>query len=118
MTGMRYLLRVLILAAAVCSVWASEIDGKWLFVMQTEGGERRAEPEFKTDGDKVTGKWDNAAVAGTFKESELALSFPMTSHEGQMSAKLNIKAKLAAGELKGTWEFGGYSGTLAGKKAQ
>lgn len=106
------------LALAVCGLNAAEIDGKWNFVMQTDGGERRVQPEFQSDGEKVTGKWDRSNVAGTFRDGELLLSFPMTSTEGQISANLNVKAKLSGGELKGNWEFGGYSGSFVGTKAK
>jgi hypothetical protein len=115
---MRSILRLCLFALAICGLAASEIDGKWEFVMQTDGGERRVTPELKADGEKVSGKWDRADVAGTFKDNELLLSFPLTSTEGQMTAKLNIKAKLSAGQLTGNWEFGGYSGSFTGKKSQ
>lgn len=84
--------------------------------MDTEGGERRAEPVFNVEGTAVTGKWDKSDVKGVFENGKLRLSFPMNSEEGGFSADLKITGQLKDGELKGTWEFGQYSGAFRARK--
>ncbi len=90
----------------------SDISGKWHFVFQTDGGDRENDADFKLEGDQVTGKWNSAAVKGTFKDGDLNLAFPYTSDEAGMTATLKLKGKLAAGKLGGTWEYGEYSGAF------
>lgn len=87
------------------------VAGQWLFILDTEGGERRAEATFQVEGSQVSGKWDKTDVKGTFENGTLKLDFPMHSEEGGISANLKINGTLKGGELAGTWEFGGYNGT-------
>jgi hypothetical protein len=87
------------------------IAGKWDFVLDTEGGERKAPAEFTLDGDNVTGKWGGADVKGTFTDGKLDLSFPFTSDEAGPGT-LGIKGKLDGEALVGDWSFQTYSGTF------
>jgi hypothetical protein len=89
----------------------STITGKWHFVLQTEGGERTADPTFQQDGDKVTGKWGDADVKGTFTNGKLDLAFAYTSEEVGPGT-LKIKGESKADTLTGSWEFQEYSGTF------
>jgi hypothetical protein len=115
--------RLLVLAFAVTFMLAirpaaiaedTGINGKWHFVMDTPGGDRELDAEFAVDGDgKVTGKYDKAAVAGTYKDAKMDLSFEMTSEESGETAPLKLVGKLDdSGALVGTWEFSSYSGTF------
>jgi hypothetical protein len=103
---------VLVLLLHFASLQASAIDGKWQFVLQTDGGPRETAAEFTTQGDQVTGKWDTTDVKGTFADGKLSLSFPFTSPEANITAPLNITGTLADGVITGTWAFGDYSGTF------
>jgi hypothetical protein len=94
-----------------------DVSGKWHFVLQTEGGEREREATFQQDGQKVTGKWADADVQGTFDDGKLDLEFPMTSEEAGKGT-LKIKGQLATDSLTGTWEFQEYSGTFKATRAQ
>ena len=85
---------------------ASAIDGKWQFSLQTDGGPREVAVEMKTDGEQVTGTWDTTELKGTFKDSKLALSFPLASAEAGFTADLVIDGTLEADALTGTWKFG------------
>jgi len=83
------------------------------------GGDKREETaSFQQDGTKVTGKFANADVQGTFKDGELDLSFPFTSEGGRMSGTLKIKGKLAEDALKGTWDFEEFSGTFTATRVK
>lgn len=91
----------------------SGIDGKWHFVLDTPGGDREREATFAVDADgKVTGKFGEAAVAGTYKDGEMALDFPVTSEESGETAAMKLSGKLdESGALVGNWEFSSYNGT-------
>jgi hypothetical protein len=91
----------------------SGIDGKWHFVLDTPGGDREREATFAVDADgKVSGKFGEAAVAGTFKDGQLALDFQVTSEESGETAAMKLTGKVdESGALVGTWEFSSYSGS-------
>ena len=98
---------------------APSVSGKWQFVFDTESGDKREEAaSFQQDGTKVTGKFVNADVQGTFKDGELDLSFPVTSEGGRMSGTLKIKGKLAEDALKGTWDFEEFSGSFSATRVK
>jgi hypothetical protein len=88
---------------------APTVAGKWHFVMMTEGGDRIMEPEFKQDGDQVTGKWGNDDVKGTFSDGKLNLEFRVTPEE-HGPGTLKLKGSLADDALTGNWFFDEYSG--------
>ena len=89
----------------------ADISGKWHFVLQTEGGDREKEATFQQAGNKVTGKWDDADVQGTFDDGKLDLEFPVTTEEVGKGT-LILKGQAAEDSLTGTWEFQSYSGTF------
>jgi hypothetical protein len=105
-----------LLSMAAWSQEASELTGKWSFVLETEDGSRQAEATFVLDGTTVTGKWDQADVKGTFTGGKLDLSFPLQSAEAGYTANLQITGMLEHGELTGRWQFGEHSGTYRAHK--
>lgn len=90
---------------------AADISGKWHFVLQTEGGDREREATLQQAGKKVTGKWENADVQGTFDDGKLDLEFPVTTEEVGKGT-LILKGQATEDSLTGTWEFQSYSGTF------
>jgi len=115
--------RFLVIAAAlVCLMTAratahaqdAGLNGKWHFVLDTEGGDREMDAVFSVDADgKVTGKFDKTAVAGTFKDGHMDLAFEMTSEEAGETATFKLVGKLDdTAALTGTWEFSSYSGAF------
>jgi hypothetical protein len=112
-------LALLIALPLMAAAAAAGIEGKWTFVLNTEGGDRTAAGEFKLDGQKVTGKWGDASadVAGAFADGKLDLSFPYNSDEiGPGTMK--IKGELAGDTITGTWEFQDYNGAFKATRAQ
>jgi hypothetical protein len=95
---------------------ADEVSGKWTFILDTPGGERRAQSTLAVEGEKVTGKWDTNDVNGTFRGNQLELEFPLYSAEADQKANLKVSAKLENGQFKGTWSWSSYNGNLTGKK--
>ena len=106
--------------AAVLTVQAApaaDVSGKWNFVFDTEGGERRSSPTLRVEGRNVTGKWESADVKGTFVDGKLDLSFPFTSTEAGMTGTLKIAGQLTGDNLSGAWEFEGYRGAFKATRA-
>jgi hypothetical protein len=107
------------LAGASGTAQTAGVSGKWHFVFQTDDGERNFDATFQQDGDKVTGKWGDADVQGTFADGKLNLEFPFNSEVGPGTLKMN--GQLAEGALSGNWEFqasgGNYTGTFKGSKS-
>jgi hypothetical protein len=93
------------------SAQSPTVSGKWHFVLQTEGGERTADPVFQLNGDQVTGKWGDADVKGTFTGGKLDLAFPYTSDEAGPGT-LKIKGELNGDTLTGSWAFQEYTGSF------
>jgi hypothetical protein len=105
------LLVCLTVAAPMGGAQTQPFAGKWHFVLQTEGGDRTADPNFQLDGERVTGRWGDADVKGTFSGGKLDLSFPYNSDEAGPGT-LKIKGELKGETLVGTWEFQEYTGTF------
>lgn len=101
---------------APSAVAQSDVSGKWHFVLDTEGGDRTADPVFQLNGDQVTGKWATADVKGTFSDGKLNLAFPYNSDEAG-EGTLKIKGELKGDTLSGTWEFESYSGAFKATRA-
>jgi len=98
---------------------ATDITGKWQFVLNTEGGDRTAPATFQIDGQKVTGKWGdgNADVAGTFVDGKLDLAFPYNSDEVGPGT-MKITGQVDGDALTGKWAFQDYSGTFKATRPQ
>jgi hypothetical protein len=111
------ILAVLVLALPPhVTAQTADIAGQWHFVIQTEGGERTADPTFQLEGENVTGKWDKADVKGTFSNGRLDLAFAYNSDEAGPGT-LKIKGQLQDGTLTGTWEFQDYTGSFKASRA-
>ena len=90
---------------------AGNVSGKWHCVLQTEDGERVIEPIFRQDGEKMTGKWRDGDVKGTFSNGKLNVEIPVTSEEAGPRI-LKLKGDLAGEALEGEWTFQDYKGTF------
>ena len=95
---------------------AADVAGVWTFVMETPGGERRAEVLMKLDGETVTGTWDSTPLNGTFSNGRLELAFPMSSAEAEITATLAVSGTLKEDVLTGTWSFGEYGGSFTASR--
>ena len=87
----------------------ASVAGKWHFVLDTPGGDRELDAEFKLDGDQVSGKWGPADVKGTFADGKLNLEFPFNSDEAG-AGTMKIKGAVANEAITGDWAFTDYSG--------
>ena len=99
--------------------FGSELDGKWNFVFETEGGDREFPITLSVKGKDVTGKMgEDAAVKGVFENGLLKLEFPFYSEEVGIKADVVITGKLESGKLTGDWEFDVYTGAFEATKAK
>jgi hypothetical protein len=107
---------VCLLAAALHA--QDPLSGNWMFVLDTEGGERRIEATLKVEDGAVAGKWGGADVKGTFAEAKLNLAFSFTSDEAGFTDTMKIEGGLENGSLTGKWTFGQYAGTFVAKRKE
>lgn len=96
---------------------AAKVDGKWHFVLDTEGGTREVDAEFHQDGNKVTGTWGSATVKGTFADGALSLEFQLNSDEAGPGT-MKIDGKLSGDQLTGNWAFQTYDGTFKAARSK
>jgi len=91
---------------------AGDVTGKWLFALTT--GELSAEysADFQSEGEKVTGTWEGTEVEGTFKEGELALSFPFHPLETERTGTLTVTGRFDGDMLAGDWSWNEYGGSF------
>jgi hypothetical protein len=115
--------KLLVIAAALICLFMGRpilpaqdtgINGKWHFVLETPGGDREVDADFAVDSDgKVTGKWGNTDVAGTYTDGKLSLNFQFTSDEVGVTSAMKIDGKLdETAALAGDWAFTEYNGTF------
>jgi hypothetical protein len=89
---------------------ASDIVGKWHFVLDTPAGTREAAVTLERDGEKVTGTWGPAPIVkGTFIDGKLELAFPIETQEAGPGT-LKITGTLDGDALAGKWAFNEYEG--------
>jgi hypothetical protein len=96
---------------AVSAQTGASVTGKWHCVMQTQDGERIIEPMFQQDGEKVTGKWRDGDVKGTFSSGKLDVEVAVNSEEAGPGI-LKLKGELSGEALAGEWTFQEYKGTF------
>jgi len=103
--------------AAKATNTAPTLNGKWHFVLDTEGGDREVDSVLQADGDQVSGKFGQADVKGTFTDGKLNLEFAMNSEEVGPGT-MKIKGELADEALTGNWSFNEYAGTFKASRVK
>ncbi len=89
----------------------ADITGQWHFVLDTPGGDRESDADFHLDGDKVTGKYGKADVAGTYTDGKMDLAFTIETDEAG-TGTIKFKGSLEGDIITGDWEFTEYNGTF------
>lgn len=80
-------------------------------MLDTEGGPRTSEAEFKLEGTSVSGRYDKSTdVKGTFADGKLDLAIPINSEEAGPGV-LKLTGKLTD-VLSGNWSFQSYTGSF------
>src|SRR5687768_281652 len=95
---------VLLIILAAASLFGADLNGKWNFIWQTPGGERRSTLAFTQNAEKVEARFPEAKepVTGTFKDGKLSLAGRVYSSEAGDAATFELTGTLSEDELKGT----------------
>ena len=110
---------LLLLAAGAAVLVSAELNGKWSFIWQTPGGERRSTLAFTQNAEKVEARFPEATepIRGTFRDGKLALSGRLYSDEAGETADFRVEGTLSGDELKGTGAWGEHDLTFTARKA-
>ena len=116
---MRALRQILLFCLASMALWSADLTGKWDFVWQTPGGERRSTLTFTQNADKVEARFPDAKepITGTFQNGKLSLTGKVHSSEAGEAAEFQMEGTLADGELKGTGAWGEHGLSFTARKA-
>ena len=115
------LLAVLFLAlplAAQTPAPAGDLAGHWHFALNAQDGVHEMDAAFKIEAGKVSGKWAESDVAGSFGDGQMDLSFPFNYADGGLSGAMHLKGKVAGDKITGTWEFAGYTGDFTAARVK
>lgn len=115
-------LKQLVLMIAVATrLLGADLNGKWNFIWQTPGGERRSTLTFKQNAENVEARFPDAKepITGTFKDGKLSLSGRVFSSEAGEAADFHMTGTLSdGGELKGSGGWGEHQLTFTARKAE
>jgi hypothetical protein len=111
--------RLFLIVAAAAGLLGADLNGRWNFVWQTPGGERRSTLTFAQTAEKVEARFPEARepVTGTFKDGKLSLAGRVYSSEAGDTADFHLDGTLSEGELKGTGAWGDHELTFTARKA-
>ena len=109
-----------LIAATAAALFGADLDGKWNFVWQTPGGERRSTIAFKQNGESVEARFPDAKepITGTFKDGKLSLSGRLFSSEAGHAADFRMDGTLSGSELKGKGGWGEHQVTFTARKTE
>ena len=113
---MKYLFLFLLAAAGLLG---ADLNGKWNFIWQTPGGERRSTLTFVQKSEKVEVLFpqEKEPITGSFRDGKLSLAGRVHSLEAGDSAEFNLDGTLSNDELKGTAAWGEHQLTFTARKA-
>lgn len=111
---------MLLVVIAAAGLLGADLNGKWNFVWQTPGGERRSTLTFTQTAEKVEARFPDGKepIPGTFKDGKLSLAGRLYSAEAGESADFRLNGTLSEGELKGTGGWGEHEVTFTARKAE
>lgn len=109
---------VLALIAAVAL--AQDVNGKWNFVWQTPGGERRSTLSITVENGKASVLFPDAKspLTGTFQDGKLAVTGKLYSAEAGEEGQFHLNGTWNAGELKGSASWQEHEMTFSARRAQ
>ena len=116
---MRALRQILLFCLAAMALWSADLTGKWDFVWQTPGGERRSTLTFTRSAEQVQARFPEAKepITGTFKEGKLSLTGKVYASEAGDAADFQMVGTFADGELKGTGAWGEHELSFTARKS-
>jgi hypothetical protein len=115
---MLYMKQLLLIVLAAAGLLGADLNGRWNFIWQTPGGERRSTLTFTQNAEKVEARFPDGKepVTGTFKDGKLSLAGRVYSSEAGEAADFHLDGTLSQGELKGTGGWGEHQLTFTARK--
>ncbi|HYI95786.1 MAG TPA: hypothetical protein VEX68_19755 [Bryobacteraceae bacterium] len=112
-------MKLVLLIIAASALLGADLNGKWNFIWQTPGGERRSTLTFTQNAEKVEARFPDGKepVTGTFKDGTLSLAGRVYSPEAGDTADFQLHGTLSEGELKGKGGWGEHQLTFTARKA-
>ena len=109
----------LLIAAGAAALLSADLNGRWNFVWQTPGGERRSTLTFTQNTENVEVRFPDGKelITGTFRDGKLSLSGRVFSSEAGEAADFHMDGTVSDGELKGTGGWGEHQLTFTARKA-
>lgn len=110
---------LLLIAVAAAGLFGNDLNGKWNFVWQTPGGERRSTLTLTQNAEKVEARFPEVPepVTGTFRDGKLSLAGRLYSPEAGESADFRMDGTLSNGDLKGSGGWGEHDLTFTARKS-
>jgi len=112
---MRFLITFLL---AVAPLWAGDLDGKWNFTWDTEGGVRGSVVELQQDGERLTGSTGETKLSGTVVDGRFQLSGKLYSPEAGYTGTLEFSGVQDGDQLKGKGSWDVYAVTFTAQRAK
>ena|SRR5688500_15004826 len=111
--------QLLLIVVAAAGLLGADLNGRWNFVWQTPGGERRSTLTFMQNAEKVEARFPEAKepVTGTLRDGKLSLAGRVYSSEAGEAADFHLDGTLSGSELKGTGGWGEHQLTFTARKA-
>lgn len=99
---------------------AQDIAGKWNFVWQTPGGERRSTLTITIDKDSATVQFPDAKapIPGSYKDGKLTVQGKLYSPEAGEEGEFRMTATLSGAELKGSASWQEHGMTFTARRAE
>lgn len=113
-------MRILLLSwMAAITLFGAELAGKWNFVWQTEGGERRTTLNFKVAGEDVTVEFPGAKapLRGAWKDGKLTITGKLYSAEAGEDGDFRLEGRVTGDAVKGTASWQDHQMTFTATKA-
>ena len=112
--------RLLVIAVAAAGLLVgADLNGRWNFVWQTPGGERRSTLTFTQTAEKVEARFPEGKepITGNLRGGKLTLAGRVYSSEAGEAADFRLDGTLSDDELKGTGGWGEHQLTFTARKA-
>ena len=111
--------QISLILAAAAGLLGADLNGTWIFIWQTPGGERRSTLTFKQNADNVEARFPDGKerITGTFKDGKLSLSGRVFSSEAGEAADFHLAGTLTDADLKGTGGWGEHQLSFTARKA-
>jgi hypothetical protein len=114
---MKLLVLLLMVAGALPG---ADLSGKWNFIWQTPGGERRSTLTLTQESGKVKAQFPEGKtpVEGAFSDNKLNLAGNLYSSEAGADGAFRLAGTLEGDQLKGTASWNEHEMTFTARRAE